>query len=479
MKRFHLSRPVKILWVLAFGLFLMALGQSCTRNISVAPVPSALFTRTPTFTATPTPTCTDTTTFTATPSASPTRTFSATASPTPTPTRTITPIPTNTPSETPVPTGTPTDIPTDTPIPTVTPTVIPTDTPTDIPTGIPTDTPSETPVAADTPTQTPTETQTPICTIIPVNQVNYTELEPVGNGGTITGTNDTCATAENIGTLNAGNDVVVTGSLAPTDQDMYLFTAGSTGTYYIYLDCFSSGADNVLLNLDIYDSSCNRVFQSGAQGPLNWVGGPITAGQSFIFVVYGNNGTAALPYRLTFVPPPLPTPTYTPCGFPADTCTPTETAVPICTVTPVAPIQYTELEASGTGGTPGGTNDSCATAENVGTVSSGNSVEIHGSLASTGGGHWDFSKDQDYYLFTAGSDGIYNFYLDCYSSGSDNNLVDIALFDASCGYINETGYGSPVLSLPATLTSGSQYIFVVFGFDGTAPLPYRFTFSPP
>lgn len=91
------------------------------------------------------------------------------ATPTHTPTFTPTHTPTVTPTYTPTftPTHTPTNTPTLTPTPTHTPTETPTNTPTPTPSHTPTLTPSHTPTLTPTPTNTPTLTPTPTNTPTP------------------------------------------------------------------------------------------------------------------------------------------------------------------------------------------------------------------------------------------------------------------------------------------------------------------------
>jgi hypothetical protein len=173
-------------------------------------------------------------------------------------------------------------------------------------------------------------------------------------------------------------------------------------------------------------------------------------------------------------------------AIPTVTPTPTETTIPgtpVCTVTPVNPTYYSEQEPAGSGGSATGTNDSCATGENPGAVSAGSDVVITGSLSSTGGGSWDLTQDQDFYLFTAGTAGNYTFALDCYSTGTDNKLVDIFIWsaDGSCSYIYDSGPASPYneVSTTSPLAPGDSVYIAIFAYDGTGPIPYRLTLIPP
>lgn len=173
------------------------------------------------------------------------------------------------------------------------------------------------------------------------------------------------------------------------------------------------------------------------------------------------------------------TETGTPTPTDTQTSTPTETSTVVCSVNPVSPTNYTEMEPVGVGGPANGTNESCATAENLGVISSGSDMVVHGSSALTGGGSFG-PADQDYYTFTVGTTGLYTITLDCFSTGADNNLMDIVIFGPNgCNYIFDTGAGQPVLSTSNTLNAGDVWIILPFPYNGTAPMSYRLTISPP
>lgn len=249
-------KPGLFLSILLAGVAVLA--AACSRNISVSPNPIFLYTHTPT--------CTN----------SPTATISSTPTSTPSTTLTYTPTTTSTASFTPTRTFTPTPSPSDTP--------------------------------TDTPTATPT--QGIVCTPTPPSAVSYTELEPPGQGGP-TGTNDSCATAENIGTVFTGAPLVISGSLNPAgagayngDTDYYFFTAGSAGTYSLTVDCYSTGTDNNLLDLVIFDTGCNYLYDPGATQPVISVTSPaLNPGDSYYFMITSFNGTAPLPYHFTISTP--------------------------------------------------------------------------------------------------------------------------------------------------------------------------------
>lgn|GEM_PF-1814172 len=274
MKRFALPAVL-------IGLMMAAV--ACEKKFNVAPSSMQLPTATPTVTRTSTPAPTSTATFT----------------PSSTATLTLTPSPTFTLTNTAIPSATPTPTPalTDTDTPTVTDT----------------DTATPTATDTDTPVGTPTFTATFVCTVAVVNPISYNELEPLGVGGSTTGTNDSCATAENVGTVSTGNSLVITGSLFSTgggtldltkDQDYYLFTVGSNGNYLIDVDCYSSGADSNLIDLAIFDTSCTYLTQSGAMQPVAELNGTgLTAGAQYILTVLASNGTAPVPYHITITPP--------------------------------------------------------------------------------------------------------------------------------------------------------------------------------
>ncbi len=129
-------------------------------------------------------------------------------------------------------------------------------------------------------------------------------------------------------------------------------------------------------------------------------------------------------------------------------------------------------------GGPTGTNDSCATAENVGTVTSGTPLVISGSLNPAGAGA--YNGDLDYYLFTAGSTGVYTFTVDCYSTGTDSNLLDLVIFDSTCTYVYDPGATQPGISVTSpSLNPGDSYYLMVTSYSGVAPIPYHLTISPP
>ncbi|HVZ80219.1 MAG TPA: hypothetical protein VHE12_05370 [bacterium] len=268
---------------------------SCSRDIVVSPNPVALYTHTPTPTNSPTitPTSTPTDTTTLTPTPTPSRTFTPTLTPTSSFTPTFTPTFTSTYTFTSTNTGTPTSTPTATHTPTVT----------DSPTDTPTDTPS------DTPTVTPTDTPAFVCGATPVGAAAYTEVELPTQGGP-TGTNDSCATAENIGTVYSGTPLVISGVLNPAgtnayngDTDYYLFTAGSTGTYTLTVDCYSTGSDSNLLDIVIFDTGCNYLFDPGPAQPGNSANAPLNPGDSFYFMITAYSGAAPIPYHFTITPP--------------------------------------------------------------------------------------------------------------------------------------------------------------------------------
>jgi hypothetical protein len=131
------------------------------------------------------------------------------------------------------------------------------------------------------------------------------------------------------------------------------------------------------------------------------------------------------------------------------------------------------------GGVTTGTNDSCATAENLGTVTLSSSSVVTGSLSSIVGTSYDLTQDQDFYTFTVGEDGSYEIDLDCFSTGADANGLDLVILDSSCGYLGETGPSQPYASMGSPpLTAGTQIIVVVIGMSGTTPLPYRLSIVP-
>jgi len=147
----------------------------------------------------------------------------------------------------------------------------------------------------------------------------------------------------------------------------------------------------------------------------------------------------------------------------------------------VAPNFYTELEPVGVGGTPGGSNDDYTVAEDVGTVSSGNELVISGSLSSNsgGGGSFDFTKDQDFYKVTMGSTGTVNFTVECFSTGSDSNAIDIVLFDSMGNYLYDPGANQPAAGITGGVTAGDVYYLLIIGYDGIVPMPYKLTITPP
>jgi hypothetical protein len=146
-------------------------------------------------------------------------------------------------------------------------------------------------------------------------------------------------------------------------------------------------------------------------------------------------------------------------------------------VTPLAPTNYTELEPPTSGG-PTGTNESCGTAELIGPVTSGSAWVISGSLNPAGTNA--FNGDFDFYRFTAGSAGSYTFTLDCYSTGSDSNLLDIVIFDSGCNYVYDPGAVQPANSVTTPpFAPGDVYYLLITAYSGTGPIPYHFTLTPP
>ncbi|HJT24475.1 MAG TPA: hypothetical protein VJ873_07845, partial [bacterium] len=91
-----------------------------------------------------------------------------------------------------------------------------------------------------------------------------------------------------------------------------------------------------------------------------------------------------------------------------------------------------------------------------------------------------FNGDLDYYAFTAGSAGSYTFTVDCYSTGSDNNLLDLVIFDISCNYVYDPGATQPGISVTTpSFNPGDTYYLMITAYSGTAPIPYHFTITPP
>jgi hypothetical protein len=161
----------------------------------------------------------------------------------------------------------------------------------------------------------------------PTNPIVVSELEPPCDGGPDTGTNDSCATAENIGTVTQSQSVVVAGVLANSgndgtylnandDFDLYEFTIGETGNYNITLDCFTTGTDGEWLQLQIIDSACSSQLWGGTNfdgtnysTSISESGAGLTAGSQYILAVVGIAGTPLQPYRISIDPvPPTPTP---------------------------------------------------------------------------------------------------------------------------------------------------------------------------
>lgn len=129
--------------------------------------------------------------------------------------------------------------------------------------------------------------------------------------GAGTGTNESCATAEDIGIVTTGNSVVISGSLFTAgvssftgDFDYYKFTAGSASTYTFSLDCYSNNIDNNLLDIVIFDVSCNYVFDPGATKPgIIQPTPPFNPGDVYYLLITAYNGAAPIPYHFTISAP--------------------------------------------------------------------------------------------------------------------------------------------------------------------------------
>jgi hypothetical protein len=82
---------------------------------------------------------------------------------------------------------------------------------------------------------------------------------------TESGANEFCGSQfQEIGTLNTGGQIAVTGILSPVgDQDTYRFYAGSTATYSFYMDCFYAGTN---AQIEVFDDACNYLKNVSGTG---------------------------------------------------------------------------------------------------------------------------------------------------------------------------------------------------------------------
>jgi len=144
--------------------------------------------------------------------------------------------------------------------------------------------------ATATPTMTPTIVPSLICTITPTaTMVTQTESE----GVSVTGSNDSFGTSQNLGPLS-GFTVFLYGTLAGTqgapDNDYYSFTAGVTGTWNIYLDCYWTPPSPTLY---VYDSGQNLLGGTAAvysANPNLACALSATSGQTYYIRVSGYGG---------------------------------------------------------------------------------------------------------------------------------------------------------------------------------------------
>ena len=202
------------------------------------------------------------------------------------------------------------------------------------PTPTPSRTPSATPTATGTFSPTPSPTATPtttatmapgvLCTFTPSVPTYYTEAEPMGVGGPLNGTNENCSNAENLGTLTSGASAVVHGNLSASgnqggtydmandDLDVYSFTAGPTGNYMFFLDCFSTGSDINDFDLVLFDSTCTGssslwgatgLYLGATTGYDEFFTYSLTGGQTYYLGVVGWTGAPLSAYRLSIQAP--------------------------------------------------------------------------------------------------------------------------------------------------------------------------------
>ena len=147
---------------------------------------------------------------------------------------------------------------------------------------------------------------------------------------------------------------------------------------------------------------------------------------------------------------PVPTATFTP------TVTFTSTPTPICTIVPTMTysVFYTGVYYCGS---------SFGSGYNAGTVSAGQVVSVRDR---------NVPGFSDFINFTAGSNGYYNFYLDCFTS-TNSNPGNFTLFFA--GSVCGAGSGPPlsntpvlVYTSPFPLVSGNVYELQAYSSSVTA-----------
>jgi hypothetical protein len=138
---------------------------------------------------------------------------------------------------------------------------------------------------------------------------------------------------------------------------------------------------------------------------------------------------------------PTPTPTSTNTG-----------AVLICTLTPTTTVVTMTQGVTA--------NSSFATAQNLGTITSGE-VDVNGNLGGTSA-----SPDNDYYSFTAGAGatGTWTVYLDCYLSPPEPFIYIYNSSYQSLATQTTSPSGNDFITFSAT--AGQVYYLRVSGYDG-------------
>lgn len=268
-----------------------------------------------------------------------------------------------------------------------------------------TSSPTITPTVTSTPTLT--YTNTPACTVQAV-------MTPTPDSGA----NDYCGSQfQELGVLF--NQTVLTGALnVLNDQDTFRFTAGTSGSYQFFLDCYTGTTSQAYLWL--YADTCGTAlvmdYRTGSPFALTRT---LTAGTAYKIQVTGQGDGLLSQYRLTIQPPAVPA-----CSTPTVTVTPEGT------------------DAS----------NACSTARALGTLTTGQ-IHITGTM---------LTNDNDYYSFQAGTTGLYTLAMDCLG----DTATTLAVYDDTCVTSLADAIGTTVKTLTLPAVSGTTYRIHV-GYLGT------------
>ena len=341
--------------------------------------------------------------------------------------------------------------------PTVAFTGTPSPTTTSSATATPTITRSSTRTYTATSSSTPTLTST--YTVSPVFTATLTQTFTSTTTSTITGTpqctvaitstplglstaNNSFANADNIGTLNPGADIVVTGQLSSlgTSNEYVKFTLGYSGNVTAYLDCFDDGSGAHQFREAVYDQSQVFVTQSSPSGPLGMATlTGATLGQVYYVDIAALSGTSGYKLRLAA---PAATATVTPTF--TSTITETLTGTPTNISTAVCTIAQTSTPITSMAGI------NFATAQNLGTIGSADLV-VTGQLNMSSSP----LTQTAYFQFATTKAGNLTAYLDCFGGGYIFNL-----FDQNHNLVANSTGSSTVETISHAIAFGTYYLEV-------------------